>query len=42
MIRTDLHGTMGSNYYKMIKSMIGNKQESVFNYTGIIRHAMEP
>jgi len=22
--------------------MIGNKQESVFNYTGIIRNVMEP
>jgi len=22
--------------------MIGNKQESVFNYTGIIRHVFEP
>jgi len=24
MIRNELHGTVGSNYYKMIKSMIGN------------------
>jgi len=22
--------------------MIGNKQESVFNYTGIIKHGIEP
>jgi len=24
MIRNELHGTIGSNYYNMIKSMIGN------------------
>ena len=37
MIRNDLHGTIGSNYYKMIKLAI-----SVFNYIGIIKHVLKP